>query len=545
MEFLRRYWTQVAAQLGELTATQTWLILSLTVVLLLSGFVMLQYAAAPEMVPITGFSSDHGNVFSHLAGRGVKVRSDGGQLLVPRDQVNAVLYMLEEGKLLRPDTSAAFDELIKSTSPFMSESSKKQHHLIARQKVLANIIEKMQDVDSADVLISMPPVGGFGETAREPSASVSVVMERGQNVVKPMVKAIAGLVSGANAPMNPQAVVVVDANRNQSFTVKDESDLPPSDTFALRKKIEGDIRDKIVHLLQIHGLVVAVNVETDNTLRETIVENEYQDKDQVASEMTRETNRTETADGGEPGARSNTSASIAGGAAEMTSEITEEMDTKFAGKQLTSQRSRVEVGHQLTATNVSLNVPREYFVALQSERRISAGADPEDPADGLDPQMVNDELEEIESLVETIVRVTDGTWEVRARMMVGGLALAPFSDGDGTASGVVQLVGSEWIKTGAISLLAVVSLALMFGMVRRATAPPDQPTIEELAGLPPPLGDDELIGEADELRTVIDGVEISDDEMRSRKIAEQISDMVNANPEEAGNLLGRWVRRDA
>ncbi len=72
MEFLGRYWTQVAAQLGEMTPTQKWLILSLTVILLLSGFVMLQYAAAPEMVPITRFSSDPATVVSHLGGRGIQ-----------------------------------------------------------------------------------------------------------------------------------------------------------------------------------------------------------------------------------------------------------------------------------------------------------------------------------------------------------------------------------------------------------------------------------------------------------------------------------------
>ena len=46
-----------------------------------------------------------------------------------------------------------------------------------------------------------------------------------------------------------------------------------------------------------------------------------------------------------------------------------------------------------------------------------------------------------------------------------------------------------------------------------------------------------------ESRAEIEGLEMGDGEMRSRKIAEQISDMIKSNPDEASSLLGRWVRR--
>ncbi len=544
MEFLRRYWTQVAEHLGELSATQKWLILSLTVILLLSGFVMLQYAATPELVPISGFSSDPGSVVAHLNARGVEVQSENGQLLVPRDQVHTALFHMEQGRLLRPDTSAAFDELIQNISPFMSESTKAEYLLIARQKVLASIIGKMQNVDSADVLVSKPSGTGFGETHEEPSASVSVVMKPSAKVTQAMVKAIAGLVSGANAPMKAQNVVVIDANRAQSFTVKDEHEVPPGDTYVLRKQIESQTRDKVLGLLNIPGLIVAVKVETDSDLREEFMETIYQTEDQVAGESTRETMRREVADGGEPGARSNAGASIAGGGEALTTETTEETETTFSAKQPTITRRRVTLGHQITSTRVSLNIPQIYFEALQGlPRRDDAEEDVE--ATPLDQQLVSDELANLEAFVKNIVEVTDGECEVHARMMADTLALMPFSGGGGQSAGLMQFVGSSWIKTGGISLLALVSLALMFGMVRRATAPPDLPTVEELAGLPPALGEDELIGEASPTGTVIDGVEIGDDEMRSRKIAEQIGDLIQANPEEAGSLLGRWVRPDA
>ena len=37
------------------------------------------------------------------------------------------------------------------------------------------------------------------------------------------------------------------------------------------------------------------------------------------------------------------------------------------------------------------------------------------------------------------------------------------------------------------------------------------------------------------------GVEVNEEELRFRKMAEQISEMVRGNPDEAGSLMGRWV----
>ena len=91
----------------------------------------------------------------------------------------------------------------------------------------------------------------------------------------------------------------------------------------------------------------------------------------------------------------------------------------------------------------------------------------------------------------------------------------------------------------------MLALAFMFFMVRKATQEEVLPTIEELAGVPPTLpNEDELIGEADELEATMDGVELDEEQIRARKVAEQISDMIKSSPEEAGTLIGKWVSPD-
>jgi flagellar biosynthesis/type III secretory pathway M-ring protein FliF/YscJ len=68
------------------------------------------------------------------------------------------------------------------------------------------------------------------------------------------------------------------------------------------------------------------------------------------------------------------------------------------------------------------------------------------------------------------------------------------------------------------------------------------PTAEELVGVPPALaGESDVIGEAVEADSVLQGIELSDDEMKSRKMMEQVEDMVKEKPEDAARLLGRWI----
>ncbi len=96
--------------------------------------------------------------------------------------------------------------------------------------------------------------------------------------------------------------------------------------------------------------------------------------------------------------------------------------------------------------------------------------------------------------------------------------------------------------------LAVISLAMMFMMVRKAGARAELPSPAEVAGIPPTLlqsdhGD--IVGEAEQSALALEGVELDDDALRRQPMLDQISDMVNKNPDEAAGLLRRWIRVEA
>jgi flagellar biosynthesis/type III secretory pathway M-ring protein FliF/YscJ len=95
--------------------------------------------------------------------------------------------------------------------------------------------------------------------------------------------------------------------------------------------------------------------------------------------------------------------------------------------------------------------------------------------------------------------------------------------------------------------LALLSLAMMFIMVRKANVREALPTAEELIGVPKALADTDadIIGEAGEGVLSLEGFEIDDDELKRQQMLRQISEMARNAPSDAAVLLRRWVKTEA
>jgi len=544
MEFVQRYWTQVQEQLGYLNTTQKFLIGSLVVILLLVLWLVASVASAPEMMPITRFAADReAEVLSRLQASGIRVSNNSGQIMVRQADWIDAMVVLESSDLMRADTSAAFDELIANQSPWKSNAQSAQEFQLAKQKFLGAVIGKMNGIRQADVVISMPTDQGFGRTAIRPSASVQVQMQGRRSVNRPLVEAVAGVVAGAVAEMTPQDVVVIDANRGMQFTVKDADSMPPGETLELVQKLESYHRNKIKEMLAfIPGVIVAVNVQTDSVLRETEEKYLYMEGDQIGSEFSRTEERNENQDAGEAGARPNTGMSIAGGGDSGFTETVEETRNEFMSKPLVGRTHTKRAGQTTQKINVTVNVPRDYFVSFWQQANPTAQAAPDTTM--LQP-VIDDQLAEIVSMVQPQISAeSDGV--VRAHMIPAPAQIAGL-DMAGTGSGVwlVDMASSQYAQPIWIGTLALAALAMMLHMVRKATRQDPMPSIEELAGVPPTLpGEDDLVGEVDESPPSMQGQELTDDELRVRKVADEISELIKADPTEAANLFNKWVRTE-
>lgn len=541
MEFLRRYWTQIQLQIRQLSATQMAVVFLVVLLLVFVLGVLLQYAGTAEYAVVaTANPGQQAEVVSRLQGRGITVKTEGAQILVPVARRDDAFVVLAQFDLLGDDPTRIFDELLERQSAWTSNAQNAQALLQAKQKFLAQVIGRFENVRSSHVVLDLPRDQGFAQTYRRPSASVTVFMQGGRPLDKNLVQSVANWVSGAIAELQPQDVRIVDG-RGRTYAVPSDEDLVPTETIELVRALERDYTQKIRTVLSyIPDVIVAVNVNVDPTRSEETQTYAYEQTEPLKREVAQESQRRNARDAGEPGVRSNTGGDIMGGGAEVVTETSSLTENDYGDKNLTQKSYIRRTGHMPRQVSVTVNVPRSYFVQVWRQVNPSAEGDPDEAA--LAP-IVDAQLANVRQQVQPLI-AAEAAGQIAAHMIMDQAALAIAGTATGSA-GVMKFVGSSWAKPAGLAVLALASLTIMFGMVRKATQAPPMPTAEELAGVPPSLpAEDDLVGEADATEATMDGVELDEDEMKRRRIAEQIGELVRANPVEAAGILSRWVNTE-
>ena len=99
-------------------------------------------------------------------------------------------------------------------------------------------------------------------------------------------------------------------------------------------------------------------------------------------------------------------------------------------------------------------------------------------------------------------------------------------------------------KEIALSGLALVSLFMVSMMVKKsAPAPiPVAPTI--ISGPSPLMVGEAVAGEASEGGSMLDGMELDEDAVKTEQMLDQVSTLVKENPDGAAALVKRWLNRD-
>ncbi len=547
MEFLRRSWLQILAFTDQLAPSQKWLMFALLIILGLSGLVILPYAARENMVPITGFADrNQSEVVSRLEAGGIKVKAQKGQLYVPASERFDAISILQTSELLNEDTSIAFDALIKNHSPWMSNEQNRQAYMLALRKTLGIIIGRVQGVERADVFIAQPQDVGFGSTYVKPTASVNLTMKKRRPVDKKLAQAVAALVAGSIAELMPGDVTIIDANFGRQFSGKDDNgNIAPSETFEFLKAQEAHYRTKIIETLgYIPGVRVAVNVRNDPVLRKDIQTYAYEKSERLTMQESKDLERKSMSDRGEPGVRPNTGLSIAGGQQSGTTETIAEARSEFGSPVMTERVTSHQIGQTVTQVSVTVNVPRMYFVSRLKYKQ-GIGADVKEPTEEEIQAEVARELPQIEAQVQPLIAAATDKGIVKAHMIPDPEMLLAGFGRDQAETGLGAIMKSSWAGPAMLGGLVLLAVGVMFGMVRKSLRQPTLPSVEELAGIPPTLpSEDDLIGEVEAVDTGMEGVEVNEEELQVRQLAEQISEMVRANPAEAASLFNRWVEAE-
>lgn len=559
MQVLQRTIQSIVAQLRGLTPTAKLLIGSLMIILVMSLFLVSLYAGRRDLVAL-GLQPDVSTavktqVVNYLKDHDIPYEARGTDVFVASDQKIAVLGQLADKQLIEGD-QINFETIIADSSPFRTRDENRQRYLYAKMSVLGGMIGQMEGIERAKVIIDAPDGGGgIGRASIPPSASVSVRTRSGE-LGQTQVDAIAKLIARSHAGLKPENVAVIDSRTGRAMAATDDAGLSSGRYLEVKQAAEKHVKTAIAGALDfIPGVRIQVNAQVDvsDEVKHT---SSYEDpKIGVTNESSRTMTSTQAAPSAEPAVRPNTGMNIM--APRNGSQTSDERNDTSSVPAFGHSESQIRdpKGYPLQI-NATIGVPRSYFVRLMAETTAApAGADAAatapDPA-ALDA-FVQTEVERLREYVKPLIdtQAIDGAAAgVITVTMVRDVPLdEPQLTQASTASiaGNFGVVGGDMVKTIGLGGLALVSLAMMFLMVRRASHKPALPTAQELVGIPPALagGETDLVGEADEASAALEGVELTDDAMRRQQMLEQITSMINNTPEEAASVLRRWIKSEA
>ncbi|MFU8828859.1 MAG: hypothetical protein ACNA8P_05420 [Phycisphaerales bacterium] len=569
MEQFRRAQATIQKYLSMLTVSQKLLIGSLVVVMLMTLFVVHQYASESDFQELApgATPAEIQTIAAHLQSSGQVYREVDGKILVPASAQRRVFNSLVDSGKAPADNRIYFDNLIEKQSWTQNYQQNEQLATIARQNELARSVVAMNGVSKAQVFLDVPKRRGIGVVDRTPTASVVVIAQGGLN--QQTVDSIAHLVASSTAGLSIENVRVIDGTTNRQMRASTENDFSVASYAEAASAFERQARDKITDLLSyIPGVIISVNAQVTMEHRQE-TDRHFHNEGEGSTSLVRRTSsqnmqQTSARRGGEPGSRANQGADVttAGGAGDRLSDVGEEME--FATGLGGTETQRVIPGGRLQKMNAVVNIPRGYFVSIwQSQQVGQDGADPQPPTDGDLAAVRDEELARIRAEVARLIdfsamvdgRAVDMATVMEESVMVSMIPVLPdfaaFTGGaGGMGAGILGVTGpiamGDVIKTLGIGALAVASLGFVVMTAFKANRRDDLPSAEELVGIPPALQDaNDIVGEAMEADSVLAGLELTDDELKTRKMREQIAELVSDNPEQAARVINRWATEPA
>lgn len=583
MQRLRQMLADIGKYLGGLPLAARLLFVALALVVVLAMLFVATRAASPAMVELYGGAApveDQIKARDALSSAGIAHKMVNGRLMVlPDDRAKALAAAVQAGAGPK-NTQLMFATLAGSQSWMNSRDTNRQNADIALMNELAMIIRNFNGVEDARVVIDVPEPVGMGMAYRKPTGAVSVTLRPGRALTQNMVDSIAALVSGAKAGLDIRNVKVVDTNNPGQRTARAEEDVSAGDYMEHVAKIESRTQEKVQGALgYIRGVLVAVSAQVDaRRVAQEIDTKLPVGQGSVAIREKENTTERTTAMAGPPGeengVRANVGASAAAGGGQggsRTSDTTS--DTGFVVGIGSRREKIIDPRGMPTRVTAMVSLPREYITELV--RQAKGQPEAEVTQAEIEAKFAEEKTRlerELEPLVATTaVQQAGGGAEAgggaapdpaaaaaAARSVVvslipvpmagsmagGGLATSAQAGLGGAGGGLLgDLGGSGLVKTAVVGVLTLAALGMVLMLTRRSTQPTDLPKPEQIVGLPPALeAADDLVGEADEGQAAMEGIELEEGELKTKKMLEQVEEMVKKSPSDAAALLNRWVQ---
>ena len=555
MDFLKQQLDRIQQQLAGLNASQKMLAACLVAIIVMTVLWWGSFAGRSEMTPLFQQALDPaeaGRIVQELAARGIKADlSADNRVTVPAADLPRAFAGLAATEALPKDQAIDFESFMKGLNPFASVKMGDAHLLQFKTARLSEVIREFPGVKKAQVFIDPTDKFAFNGGSIVPSATVSITVRNPKEFGQQLVDGAANLVLGANAGLQLKNVKVLVNGSSRRLSDPDNGGTDNTGLLALREQFQEKYENKVKQFLGIPGVsvsvTIAMNDETIRTKSRMVDKEKTVSKEVEIKEKTRESVGAAGAPGGEPGAQPNVGMSIASTAvpAPGGGTYTEtETDTKLQVLPSTVDEDRVKNPGLGEVTALAVLVPKSYAVFDLTHGKKDP---PEPTAAEIDTWFTN-KLPDLRNSAKTAIGLKSDEL-VSIAMYTdpfpaqggGGPSLA---DTPGLGSSFTAMAGTH-SREIILGGLAVVSLFMVSMMVRRSGPAPAAVATAAAPMMPMPVLDasEMLAGEVSEGKSMLDAMELDEDAVRAQQMVEQVSSMVEENPDAAASLVKRWMSR--
>lgn len=557
IERFRESIKDVADRIGGMDVSARLLVGSIGIILVMGLFLVSQYAASPAMSSIKVKPEDKMLAIQSIREHGYEVEDAGADVLrVPTSSRIAILGFLEgNGHVARVDEDAPLPEAGAMVSAREREVRQQESRRLDAEKS----IRMIRGVDAVNLVYNPgEPKSMIIKGAKRATASVMVTPSATMHLDQRLAEQIC-FVAAHGLGIRHEDITVTDAVNNSLFRFDDSSDGGRRDYFDSTKAWELKTSQDLLGLVRVAYPQAEVVVNAQILLAD-IMEVETDPGKPVSGDTYIESDETSTpvADrkGGVPGFAGNSGVNtpVAIGGAGGGNTATRESERRVKDIRFPfSQRTTDEIANFPVKVAASVLIPEQ---AVLAELRAELGEGTE-----IGPQQISTRVASIQAkFLDLLGPLVDSSGFRDGSLGEVRVEVFPFADWrsaeDFAAAGAVgfgDTLGSiadggmgTAMKNAGLVGLALLSLAMMFMMVRRSGGNEVLPTPEELAGMPPVLEDDhaEVVGEANEAPPALVGVELDDEDLRRQQMLEQLNQLIKKEPAEVAMLLRRWMRTE-
>lgn len=576
MGALSRLVQNILSRTRDLTGAQKVALLLGGALVAVSLVWLVHWAATPEMTPLLdqALSGDElTRIEAALDTAGVSYQVRGNRILVPTSaNRTSILAQLQQQDNLPSNTSIGFAALIKESNPWISQEENNRRWTFALQEKLQAVLTQFQGVQSASVFLNLGTQRrSFSKLPPPSSAGVTLTMQNGDRVPRPLALAAARLVAGAVAGLNVRDVQVLDASGGTALDWDTESDAGNA-LERMRQQKQTYYSDLIRRQVPDSTALISVQVELDTTARNS--EKETPIKGVVSTDETTSERTVRRAPSGQPGVQANVAVAASGGIADESTESETTRTENRTGMEVT--RLTTPAGDVKLVT-AAISLSSSYLTSVFARTNPTGGTPTDSDLEAVFTREQRRLMPQVARLV--IPQAPDNvalTWHYDTP------AAAPTDTQKASGFGAPLELASRYGPQAAVALLALTALGMMLRLARR----PSQ--VEALGlelGLPPEAvqaaqqaaadmgtysprggrggggggsvggrgGAAEEVGLADEMSVEVEQAaategmlvahEVDSGTVQTRKMLDQVADMVKDDPETVASLVEQWIER--